>query len=160
MAGEIQYWILIGDSERGPLSYADLANSAKFGTLKKTDRVRLSSGEIKFAEQVGQFEYLPQRAGPPFQKLPFYRATQWQTSELGLTRLMFEYLITCWAVLFIAAVTFPILLLPVSFFLGLRALNLGARTAWLPMLISGVGWLAYLIYFAIKFNERINQGLY
>ena len=152
MSEDLFYWIQGSDAERGPLSLTDLHRAARFGSLNPDSRVRLSSGEFRFAKELAEFDYLPSTSN-------CFPTTQGELNrrlELDTTRSIIENLITSWILLLVGAVFLPLFILPASFIFGYRAHERGSKVAWLPASIALIAWIVVAIL-AINKSWSTNQ---
>lgn len=141
MSDELLYWVQGSDSERGPLTLADLHRAAKFGNLSPESRVRVSSGEFKRAHELAVFDYLTTAAS----RFPTTQEELDRCREVNTTRTIIEYLITSWVLLIIGAVFLPLFVLPVSLIFGYRAYERGSKTAWLPTSVALIAWIVVAV---------------
>ena len=141
MSDELLYWVQGSDSERGPLTLADLHRAAKFGNLSPDSRVRVSSGEFKRAQELAEFDYLTTATS----RFPTTQQELGRLGEVNTTRTIVEYLITSWVLLIIGAVFLPLFVLPVSLIFGYRAYGLGSKTAWLPTSVALIAWIVVAV---------------
>ncbi len=152
MSDELLYWVQGSDSERGPLTLADLHRAAKFGNLSPDSRVRVSSGEFKRAQDLAEFDYLTTATS----RFPTTQQELDRLSEVNTTRSIIEYLITSWILLLVGAVFLPLFILPASFIFGYRAHERGSKVAWLPASIALIAWIVVAVL-AINKSWSTNQ---